>query len=286
MQGAKGRGKLVQPLNISIDKDGNKFVTDPIRKQVVMFDKNDFYVKDFGPVEGWRPIDAVAFEDKLYVADIKNGEIKVFSLESGEVTQKFGRIGDPKDWLHLPTNLAFNSEGFLYVTDAGRFQIIKLDRDGNVRDTIGSHGSQLATFARPRGIAIDKEDRVYAVDAAFDNVQIFTKDGQLLFFFGQSGNKLGNLYLPAQVAVDYTSIPYFQRYVDPKFEVEAVIIVTSQFGDRLVNVYALGKEKGKKYPTEDELRKLAEETKKKLKDAEKKQENGEGQKEEPEEKKQ
>jgi hypothetical protein len=46
--------------------------------------------------------------------------------------------------------------------------------------------------------------------------------------------------------------------------VEAIILITSQFGGRLVNVYGLGKEKGKKYPTEDELKKLAEETRKKM----------------------
>jgi DNA-binding beta-propeller fold protein YncE len=284
LQGAQGRGKLIQPLNISIDKDGNKYVSDPIRQQVVMFDKNDLYVKSFGPVEGWKPIDAVVYEDKLYVADIKNRDVKVLSLENGEIVQRLGSSGEPKDRLGLPTNLAFDKDGFLYVSDAGRFQIVKLDRDGNLRSTIGSHGSQLASFARPRGITIDKENRVYAVDAAFDNVQMFTKDGQLLFYFGKPGNNPGDLFLPAQVAVDYNNISYFQSYVDPKFEIEALVIVTSQFGDRLVNVYGLGKEKGKTYPTEEELKKRAIETKKNLLEKEKKQESGE-QKEEKEEKK-
>jgi hypothetical protein len=102
------------------------------------------------------------------------------------------------------------------------------------------------------------------VDAAFDNVQLFTRDGQLLLFFGKAGNKAGDLYLPAKVVVDYKNIEYFKRYADPAFNVEAIILVTSQFGGRLVNIYALGKEKGKKYPTEDELKKLAEETRKKM----------------------
>jgi hypothetical protein len=281
LEGAQGLGKLVQPINISIDKNGNKYESDPVRKQVVEFDKNDFYVKTYGDAGDWKPVDAVVYEDKLYVADIKNSEVKVFSLETGELVQSLGHQGEKKDWLALPTNLAFDSEGFLYVSDAGRFQILKLDRDGNLRGTIGSVGTQLGFFARPRGVAFDKDNRLYAVDAAFDNIQIFTKEGQLLLFFGKAGSKAGDLYLPAKVVVDYQNIEYFKRYADPAFNVEAIILVTSQFGSRLVNVYALGKEKGKKYPTEDELKKLAEETRRKM-SKEQPENAGEGSKEKKE----
>ena len=266
LEGAQGLGKLIQPINISIDKNGNKYVSDPIRKQVVEYDKRDFYIKSYGDAGDWKPVDAVAFEDKLYVADIKNGLIRVFDLKTAELVQTLGHQGDKKDWLVLPTNLAFDKEGFLYVSDAARFQIVKLDRDGNLRGTIGSIGTQLGFFARPRGIALDKDNRLYAVDAAFDNVQIFTRDGQLLLFFGKAGKKPGDLYLPAKVVVDYDNIEYFKRWIDPSFEVEAIVLATSQFGARMVNVFALGKEKGKKYPSEQELKKLAEEARKKLKE--------------------
>jgi len=229
-------------------------------------------------VGDWKPVDAVTYEDKLYVADAKNGEIKVFSLGTGELMLTFGKQGERKDWLAMPTNLAFDRDGFLYVSDTGRFQIVKLDRDGNLRGTIGQLGSQLGSFARPRGIALDRDNRVYAVDAAFDNVQMFTKEGQLLFFFGKSGNKPGDLYLPAKVSINYQDIEYFKRYADPSFELEALVLVTSQFGGSLVNVYGLGKEKGKKYPTEEELLKVVEEKQKKVKpeNAEKKDEGEKG----------
>jgi hypothetical protein len=260
LQGAQGRGKLLQPINISIDKDGNRYVSDPMRQSVVMFDKGDFFVKAFGIAGDWKPVDAVAYEGRLYVADAKNGEIKVFDVNTGEMTQKFGRQEeDLKERLGIPTNLAFDSEGYLYVSDTGRIQIVKMDRDGHIRGTIGQLGSQVGSFARPRGIAFDREGRLYAIDAAFDNIQMFTKEGQLLFFFGKSGQQPGDLYLPAKVAIDYKNIAFFKRYADPGFEIEALILVTSQFGNHMVNIYGLGKEKGKKYPTEEELKKIAEE---------------------------
>src|ERR1700690_4261710 len=70
LEGAQGLGKLVQPINISIDKNGNKYVSDPVRKKAVELDKNHFYVKTYGDAGDWKPVDAVVYEDKLYVADI------------------------------------------------------------------------------------------------------------------------------------------------------------------------------------------------------------------------
>ena len=253
LQGNRGPGKLMQPVNISIDSDGNKYVADPARGQVIVYDKSDSYIKAIGTPGGWRPVDVVAYEDKIYVADIKNAEIKVFDKGSGEQVQQFGQIGDPKDRLSLPANIAFDPGGDLYVSDIGRFQIVKFDRDGHVRGTFGELGSETGHFARPKGIAVDRDSNLYAVDAAFDVVQMFNKDGHLLAFFGKPGTGPGDLDLPAKVSVDYDSVKYFAHYADPSFEVHHLVIVTNQLGNRMVNVYAFGKEKGKKYPTDEEL---------------------------------
>jgi len=263
LQGAVGIGKLLQPFNISIDADGNKYVTDTVRKQVIVFDKNDFYLKTFGTPDAWKPVDAVPHGERLYVADIKAGEVVVLDKTTGDKIKKFGQEGDPAEKLYLPTNLAFDRDGILYVSDAGKFQIFKFDRDGHFRGVIGRHGSEPGAFARPRGMAIDRENRLFAADAAFDNIQIFTADGQLLLFFGSASRGPGGMYLPAKVAIDYENVKYFEKYVDPNFNPEYLLFLTNQFGDHMVNVYAYGKEKGKKYPKEEEiLEKLKERFKK------------------------
>ena len=267
LQGAQGMGKLIQPINIRIDADGGKFVSDPGRGQVVVFDKNDFYVAAFGSADLWRPVDAVPYEDQLYVADMKNYCITVLDKRSGTVLKKIGQTGEPRERLSRPTNLAFDPEGHLLVSDAGRFQIIKYDRDGHYLGTIGNQGSESGTFARPRGIAVDRAGRIFAVDAAFDNVQIFNKDSYFLMAFGGHGFLPGDLNLPAQVTIDYDNTRYFQQYVDRNFEIEHLVIVSSQFGERAISIYAVGKERGKSYPTDAEmLKKLKEKLKKSEKD--------------------
>ncbi len=253
LQGAHGLGTLLQPINISIDKEGNKFVTDAVRGQVVMFDKNDFYVKAFGTPGIWRPVDAAAYEDRVYVVDRKNAEIRVFDRASGAIVQKIGQKGEPKERLGLPTNIAFDSAGYFYVSDLGRFQILKFDRDGHLRDTIGELGSESGHFARPKGIAFDRDNNLYVADAAFDSIQVFNKEKQLLLFFGKAGQGPGDLQLPAKVTVDYDSVKYFSKYAAPDFEINFLVVVTSQLGDHMVNVYGAGREKGKKYPTDEEL---------------------------------
>jgi hypothetical protein len=99
-------------------------------------------------------------------------------------------------------------------------------------------------------------------DASFGNVQVFNQDGRLLMFFGEGGDKPGGFMLPAKVAIDYDDVQYFEKLAEPNFQVEYVLLVTSQFGNHLVNVLAFGKEKGKQYPTDDELLKAVDERRK------------------------
>jgi DNA-binding beta-propeller fold protein YncE len=253
LKGAVGAGQLKQPLNISIDADGTKYVTDVGRGQIVVFDRNDEYLKAYGTPGAWRPVDAVLLEDRLYVADIQNGLVKVFDKQSGAMLKEIGNRGAPSERLDRPTNLAFDREGYLYVTDFGRFQVVKFDRDGHFKMTFGLPGDTPGHFARPKGIALDRDGRLYVDDASFNNVQIFNKDGRLLMFFGESGNQPGGLLLPAGVAIDYDNVQYFQQYVAPNFQVHYLVFVTSQFGERRVSVFAYGQEKGAAYPTDAEL---------------------------------
>ena len=262
LEGARGMGKVVQPLNINITSDSRKFVADPVRGEVVLYDANDMYVKSYGLPGQWKPVDVADYDGQLYVVDSRNRDIKVFDIESGEKLRSLGRSNKPEENLGLPTNIAIDEDGLLYITDSGRFQVVIYDRDGHQRGTIGRPGANLGHFARPRGIDIDKEDLVYVVDAAFENIQVFRKNGQLLFFFGGSGRRPGDLFLPADVYIDYDNIHYFQQYADPNFTIEYLVLVTSQFGPRLVNIYAYGREQGRTYPLDEEL---MEKTQEKLK---------------------
>ncbi len=258
LEGAKGLGKLVQPVNVSMDDQGNTYVCDPIRRQVIMYDNKDFFLKSFSNPKPWKPVDAEVFDGQLFVADSTRGTggVVVFDLKSGEIIEKIGNSGPIDHRLKISTNLAIDSEGYLYVMDAGRFQVVKFDRDGHYRGHLGDAGDSLGHFGRPRGVAVDREGRIYAVDAAYDIVQVFADSGQVLTFFGGSGGTPGSMTLPAGVHIDYEQahIDLFRQFIAPDFNVEYLILVTSQFNkNNAVNVYGYGKRKGVRYKTDHDL---------------------------------
>ena len=49
------------------------------------------------------------------------------------------------------------SKGFLYVVDMGNNRILKIDKNGEVVDAIGTLGEGPGKFNMPFGIAVDKE---------------------------------------------------------------------------------------------------------------------------------
>ena len=56
--------------------------------------------------------------------------------QRGEPIKTIGDKGEPIERLDRPTNLAFDGEGDLYVTDVGRFQVVKFDRDGHFKAAV------------------------------------------------------------------------------------------------------------------------------------------------------
>lgn len=261
LPGATGAGLLRQPVNISIGADGTKYVTDPLRGQVVVFGSDDQYVRAYGTPGEWKPVDAVPFGSELYVADMQGGRISVLDLATGAVTRTIGDSGETENRLARPTNLAVDGEGNVYVTDVARFQVVRYGRDGELQKTYGKLGDGPGHFARPKGVAVDREGLLYAVDAAFSNVQIFTPQGRIAMFFGGPGTGPGSLVLPARVAIAYDDIALFRQLAAPGFTVEYLVLVTSQFGSPSVNVFAYGHEEGKRYPTDEELLQQIEERK-------------------------
>lgn len=237
-----GDGRLQTPIHLAFAADGTRYIADTQRGQVMVYDPSGLYLGALTDASGMKPSDVVVLGGKVYVSDVMNHRVVVFDAARFEILFTIPRdTQDRAAALFSPTNLALDTAHRLYVTDTGAFRVQVYDQDGHYLRSVGTHGDAPGQFAMPKGLAVDRAGMLYVVDAAMQAVQLFDKEGRLLLFFGEPGGSGFPLNLPADVSIDYDHIDYFREYVDPNFEVEYLVLVSSQYGDCKVNVYGFGR---------------------------------------------
>jgi DNA-binding beta-propeller fold protein YncE len=233
----RGPGRLADPAGIWVSKRQVKYVADMQRKQVVVFDRNDRYLRTYGSEAIFKkPVDVAVHGKRIYVIDLEKAQLFILDRDTGRVIKTVGQKGD----FFKPSHVTVGPAGDVFVTDALHFRIQTFSPDGRFLRSTGFHGDQVGGFARPKGAAVDKDGRLYVVDAAFENVQLFDDQGRILLFFGGPGRGPGDLYLPAGIAIDYANTAYFQKFADPDFKLDYLVYVTNMFGKNMVNVYGFG----------------------------------------------
>ena len=244
-------GRMNKPINITIDQDGAKYISDTGRQQVLVFDNKDKFIRAYGTKGQFKPSDVALTDKKLFVTDLKGHRILVLDKLLGHTVGEIGKVGSEQGEFYYPTNVAIGPDQHLYVTDTGNYRVQKYTLEGSFVHQYGSIGSGLGKFARPKGITLDKDGRLYVVDAAFENIQVIDNSGKLLLFFGKPGDDPADINLPADVSIDYDSIKFFQAFAHPKFKLEYVLLVSSQFGVNKINIFGFGRMEGMDYSNID-----------------------------------
>jgi sugar lactone lactonase YvrE len=248
-----GSGRLKRPINIRIDRDGTRYVTDTGRDQVMVYDRNDRFMLAIGETGQFRPVDLAIVGERLYVVDILHHSVQVLDKASGRLLSHFGKAGSGEGELFHPTNIAVTPEGDVLVVDTSNYRVQRFTAEGKFIRSYGTVGSVPGSFARPKGIAVDPSGRVYVSDAAFENVQLFDREGRLLMDFGQPGEGKEGLNLPTGVTIDRDNVEWFRRFARKGFDIEYLIFVASQFGPNKIDVFGFGRLEGKTYPVEASL---------------------------------
>jgi DNA-binding beta-propeller fold protein YncE len=241
----EGQGQLGIPVNVAIDADGTRYITDTKRGQVVVFTAEDEYRGSIGAKDEMKPAGIGVSKDRIYVTDLKNHSVRIYNKADRKLLFSVPREGDdPRARMYSPTNLAIDKDGKVYVSDTGDFSVKVLDADGKYLKTIGQAGMAPGTLAFCKGVAVDREGRVYIVDAKTQVVQLFDKDGGLLMYFGDaSSGGPGSTALPAGVAVDYDNVKHFAKFAVPNFKIEYLVYLVNQVGKHKISVFGFGQKK-------------------------------------------
>lgn len=92
-----------------------------------------------------------------------------------------GEAGCDERHLDKPTDIAFASDGHIYVADGyGNNRVVRFDRAGRFVQAWGELGVGRGQFSLPHSVAVDSRDRVYVADRNNVRVQVFDAAGTLL----------------------------------------------------------------------------------------------------------
>ncbi len=78
---------------------------------------------------------------------------------------------------YMPSDIAFDSQGNMYILDTGNHRIQKFNPDGKFLASIGRKGQGPAEFQYPLSLDIDSEGYLYVADSGNQRIQVLKPDG-------------------------------------------------------------------------------------------------------------
>lgn len=117
-----GKGQFLFPTYVTVDPQGNVYVTDTLNSRIQEFDADGKYVKDFGQRgNGWGMFDkpkgaALDAFGNVYVVDSGWSNVQIFN-QKGQVLLFFGGRGPIPGMLQNPSAIAIDAQNRIYVGD-------------------------------------------------------------------------------------------------------------------------------------------------------------------------
>ncbi len=94
---------------------------------------------------------------------------------------------------YMPADIAFDSQGNIYVLDSGNHRIQKFSPDGKYLATIGRQGQGPGEFQYPQSLSIDSEGYLYISDMGNRKIQVLKPGGGEHHSLQLTGLEIGNI---------------------------------------------------------------------------------------------
>ncbi len=227
-------GAFNQPAGLTIDSQGNLYVTEIGNHRLQKFDPDGNVLAQVGGKgesngrfdEPWGV--ATDAEGNVYVADTFNHRIQKFDADLNFL-RAWGRpassLDDPEpDAFWGPCDLAIDADANVWITDGGTGRVLKYSADGRLIEAFGGHGDTPGSFIEPTSIEIAPAGDIFVADGGNRRVQRF----DALFNF------LAEYPVPGWLYVDSVAKPYIALLPD------GGLILSDPTQDKLIRLDAEG----------------------------------------------
>ncbi len=213
---AGGNLNMNQPADVFVNSKGNIYITDALNFQVNCYDGSGKHLFSFGeqtpgdmvdnPPQGTFSYPFTLFidkSDKVYVTDVKNGDIQVFTVDGKFVRRITVAVEEGMESFR-PNGLAVLDDGRMIVTDAGNHRYVILDKDGKILSSKGERGSDPGQFVFPDELVVTDDGTICIVDVINCRIQEFDMEGNFIRAFGHAGQTAGTFGRPKALTLDNT----------------------------------------------------------------------------------
>lgn len=172
-------GPVVMPVTVATDRRGNLYVSDLSVQRILVYDAQGKMLRSFGKA-GTSPgelsyVNGIAVDDagdgKIYLSNSNNGRVDEFTMDG-----KFIRTLSASRRLSNPKGIAFDMENHrIYVADVFIHQVLGINSDGNIFETIGGRGFDPGKFNFPTAVAVDDQGKLYVADRENNRIEVFER---------------------------------------------------------------------------------------------------------------
>ena len=200
-----GPGDFSYPRAITAEPraDGSIFVIDKAGRVQRFNTKGEYELSWKMPLtELGKPVGLSVHPDgRVFIADTHYARVMIYDRD-GELLDSFGESGTGPGQLTLPTDVAFDAQGYIYVSqyhEADR--ITKWSPQLAYVGALGVEPINGEPLRRPSAIVVDDEQTLWVADACNHRLIRFSLDGEVLSWFGEFGKEPGQLRYPYDLCV-------------------------------------------------------------------------------------
>ncbi|MBI3547889.1 MAG: tetratricopeptide repeat protein [Elusimicrobia bacterium] len=187
------------------------FVSDTDGDKLQRFDSKGNFLMSFAASSGFfdskkkegrvKAPQGAAVNEKgmLYVANVKNKRVEVFSKEGAYLFSIGPNVGPLE--LQEPVGVAWDKAGFVYILDKSLKKILKCEPSGGFVLAWGEPGDGPTQLQEPVALAFDGQSYVFVLDRGAGRVSVFGQDGTWVTNFFAQGRDDRGLEDPAAIAV-------------------------------------------------------------------------------------